>query len=152
MDINICKEILMPYLKDHNLIYYDTELVKEDSNLILRVMIDSDNGIDLDTLADANNYLSERISKYDSDMPEYILEVSSPGAERLLRNDEEITKYIGSYIHVEKGEQIYEGVLLSYDLNEVEVRVNLKGRFKTSTYKDLMTLEFFIKSLDESKK
>ncbi|MCR4898136.1 MAG: hypothetical protein K5892_02810 [Acholeplasmatales bacterium] len=130
MDINICKEILMPYLKDHNLIYYDTELVKEDSNLILRVMIDSDNGIDLDTLADANNYLSERISKYDSDMPEYILEVSSPGAERLLRNDEEITKYIGSYIHVEKGEQIYEGVLLSYDLNEVEVRVNLKGRFK----------------------
>ena len=63
MDINICKEILMPYLKDHNLIYYDTQLIKEDGNLILRVMIDGENGIDLDSLADANNYLSERISK-----------------------------------------------------------------------------------------
>ena len=130
MDINICKEILMPYLEEHNLIFYGSELVKEDGNLILRVMIDGENGIDLDSLAEANNYLSDRISKYDSDMPEYILEVSSPGAERLLRNDEEITKYIGSYIHVEKGQEIYEGVLLSYDLNEVEIRVNLKGRFK----------------------
>lgn len=128
------KEILKPFVDERNLILYDSVLVKEDGNLILRVTIDNPDGlIDLDTLALANEYLSERIDKYDDNMPEYFVEVSSPGAERELRNDEEINKSINKYIHVELENLTYEGVLLEANLNNIVIRVNLKGRFKNFT-------------------
>ena len=125
------KTILEPLLKEKNLVFYDTEIVKEDGNLIVRVTIDNPNGlIDIDSLAEINQYLSDRIDKYDSDMPEYMLEVSSPGAERLLRNDEEIKNSIEKYIHVETPNMIYEGVLKEVSDEEISVRINIKGRFK----------------------
>jgi ribosome maturation factor RimP len=125
------KEILKPFLEERNLKLYDSELVKEDGNLILRVTIDNIDGpIDIDTLALANEYLSDRIDKYDKDMPEYMLEVSSPGAERVLKNDEEIEKSIEKYIHVETSNMVYEGVLKESNSEKIVVRINIKGRFK----------------------
>lgn len=125
------KTILEPILKEKNLVFYDTEIVKEDNNLIVRVTIDNPNGlIDIDSLAEINQYLSDRIDKYDSDMPEYMLEVSSPGAERLLRNEEEIKNSIEKYIHVETNNMIYEGVLKEVNDDNIIVRINIKGRFK----------------------
>ena len=88
MDINICKEILEPFLKEHDLIFYSVELVKEYGTTILRVILDKKDGADIELLAQANEYLSERIDKYDTDMPEYMLEVSSRGAERTLDNED----------------------------------------------------------------
>jgi len=125
------KTILEPILEEKNLVFYDTEIVKEDNNLIVRVTIDNPNGlIDIDSLAEINQYLSDRIDKYDSDMPEYMLEVSSPGAERLLRNEEEIKNSIEKYIHVETNNMIYEGVLKEVNDDNIIVRINIKGRFK----------------------
>ena len=126
------KEILKPFLEERNLKLYDSELVKEDGNLILRVTIDNIDGpIDIDTLALANEYLSDRIDKYDKDMPEYMLEVSSRGAERTLDNDEEITDSVGMYIHVEKNDnQIFEGYLEEFIDDNLKVKINLKGRIK----------------------
>ena len=124
------KEILKPFVEERNLILFDSELVKEDGNLILRVTIDNPDGlIDIDTLALANEYLSERIDKYDDNMPEYYVEVSSPGAERPLRNDEEIEKSINKYIYVELENMIYEGFLLEASSDKIVVRINIKGRF-----------------------
>ena len=135
MDINVTKEILEPFLKEHDLIFYDVELVKEFGYLILRVMLDKKGGIDVDTLGLANEYLSERIDKYDQDMPEYMLEVSSPGAEKVLRNDEEIKDAIGEYIHVEVPGMVFEGVLQEADIESIIVRINIKGRFKNQIIK-----------------
>ena len=125
------KEILKPFVEERNLILYDSVLVKEDGNIILRVTIDNPDGpIDIDTLALANEYLSERIDKYDDNMPEYMLEVSSPGAERELRTDEEIEKSIEKYIHVETPNMVYEGTLKEFYTDKIVVRINIKGRFK----------------------
>ncbi len=136
MDINICEKILEPFISENGLIFYSVELVKEAGELILRVTLDKEEGIDLEMLAKANEYLSERLDKYDSDMPEYLLEVTSPGAERVLRNDQEIEKYLGSYIHVDMNDNMfYEGTLEEQDNDSVTVRVNLKGRFKNFTLK-----------------
>ena len=129
--INGAKDILKPFLEEKNLVLYDVEIVKEDGNLILRILIDNPSGlIDLNALAEANEYVSDRIDKYDADMPEYMLEVSSPGAERELRTNEYILKSIEKYIHVETPNMIYEGVLKEVSEEEIVVRINLKGRFK----------------------
>ena len=132
--INGAKEILKPFLEENNLVLYDVEIVKEDGNLILRILIDNPSGlIDLNALAEANEYVSDRIDKYDADMPEYMLEVSSPGAERELRTNEDILKSIEKYIHVETPNMIYEGVLKEVSEEEIVVRINLKGRFKNQS-------------------
>lgn len=130
MDINICKEILEPFLKEHDLTFYSVELVKEYGSLILRVILDKKDGADIDLLAEANEYLSERIDKYDTDMPEYMLEVSSRGAERTLDNEEEIEDAVGEYIHVEINNMVYEGVLVENNVDNILVNINIKGRFK----------------------
>lgn len=135
MDLNVIKEILDPFLKEHNLLFYDTVLEKEDGNLFLRVYLDKKGGITIDELGLANEYLSERIDKYDKDLPEYFLEVSSPGAEKVLRNYDEVKENIDSYIHVELPNMIYEGVLLeALDDFNITMKINAKGRFKKVTF------------------
>ena len=135
MDLNVIKEILDPFLKENNLLFYDSVLEKEDGNLFLRVYLDKKGGITIDELALANDYLSERIDKYDSDLPEYFLEVSSPGAEKVLRNLNEVKENIDAYIHVELPNMIYEGVLLEVlDDGTITMKINAKGRFKKVTF------------------
>jgi ribosome maturation factor RimP len=130
LDINICKELLIPYLNEHDLIFYSVDLVKEDGNLILRVILDKKGGIDINELGEANEYLSSKLDKYDSDMPEYFLEVSSRGAERTLDNEEEIEEAVGKYIHVKTLDMEYEGEFLENTSETITIRCNLKGRFK----------------------
>lgn len=130
LDINICKEILDPFLKENDLIFYSVELVKEYGSLILRVILDKKDGLDIDLLAKANEYLSERIDKYDADMPEYMLEVSSRGAERTLDSEEEINEALDSYIHIETSNMVYEGVLVENNVDSITMTINIKGRFK----------------------
>ena len=130
MDINICREILDPFLKENDLIFYSVELVKEYGSLILRVILDKKDGLDIELLAKANEYLSERIDKYDADMPEYMLEVSSRGAERTLDNDDEINDALEKYIHVEVENMVYEGILLENNDDNILISINIKGRFK----------------------
>lgn len=130
MDLKIINEILDSYLKEHNLSLFDVELVKEFGYLILRVSIDKKGGIDVDELAKVNEYLSEKLDQYDSDMPEYMLEVCSPGAEKPLRNIDEVKEHIGSYIHVEVLNMVYEGTLENVLDNNITMKINAKGRFK----------------------
>ena len=135
MDLAIIKEILNPFLEEKGLSFYDAELVKEDGNLFLRVYLDKKGGITIDELALANEYLSERIDKYDNDLPEYFLEVSSPGAEKVLKNYEMVKENIDQYIHVELENMIYEGNLIeALDDGSITMRINAKGRFKKVTF------------------
>ncbi len=134
MDITVVNKILEPFLKENNLEFYDVSLEKEDGNLFLRVYLDKPGGITIDELSLANEYLSERIDEYDKDLPEYFLEVSSPGAEKVLRNLDEIKKHINSYIHVELPQMIYEGTLLDVLDSKIIMEINAKGRFKKVSF------------------
>ena len=148
MELSVVKEILTPYLESKNLKLFDVELVKEFGYLILRVSVDKEGGIDVDELALVNEYLSERIDKYDKDMPEYMLEVCSPGAEKPLRNLDEVKENIGAYVHLELPEGIFEGTL--EDVNEeniLVVKINLKGRFKKFNfpYENIKSIRLAVK-------
>lgn len=147
MDLKIIDTILDSYLKERNLSLFDVELVKEFGYLILRVSIDKKGGIDVNELAEVNEYLSERLDKYDTDMPEYMLEVCSPGAEKPLRNLGEIEENIGSYIHIEVENMIYEGVLIALENENITIRINAKGRFKNVVlkYEDIKLIRLAVK-------
>lgn len=130
MNLEKVKEVLVPYLEENNFKLYDLEYVRESGMNILRVLVSKKDGINIDELAEINNYLSEELDKYPEFDFEYMLEVSSPGAEMPLRNREEVEDSVGKYVNINTGDKVYEGQLLSYQNDTLVVRVNLKGRFK----------------------
>ncbi|MCM1130579.1 MAG: hypothetical protein NC325_02660 [Anaeroplasma bactoclasticum] len=147
LDLSKVKKILIPYLEEKNLSFYSIDLVKEADALILRVCIDKEGGIDIDSLADCNEFLSSQLDSIDQDMPEYFLEVSSPGAEKELKSLEEVSKNIGSFVHIEIPNMIYEGNLLAIENENLVLRFNAKGRFKTIRipYKEIKFIRLAVK-------
>ena len=111
-------ELVKPILAEHNFYLYDMEFVKEGKSWYLRVYIDKDGGITLNDCAAVSDQLSEALDNVEPDpIPQaYFLEVSSPGAERPLRNEEDYQRAVNDYIHVSlyqqiNGKKVYEGTL-----------------------------------------
>lgn len=131
LDVKIIEDLVKPICEEKVLMLYEVLWVKEYGFQVLRVSVDKPNGgIDSDTLGLVNELLSEKLDAYDDDMPEYMLEVCSPGAERTLRNKEEILASVGQYVNVKTPDSTYEGTLLSYEGQTLVVEINIKGRMK----------------------
>lgn len=92
-------DLVTPILQDHDFYLYDLEFVKEGKSWYLRVYIDKDGGITLEDCALVSDELSEALDNVEPDpIPQaYFLEVSSPGAERPLKKEED---YQLSLIHI----------------------------------------------------
>ena len=130
MNTKNIEDILIPYLEENGFKLYEVSFVKEAGMNILRVLVNKKGGINIDELAEINNYLSDELDNLDIPYDEYMLEVSSPGAEMPLRNKDEVLENVGQYININTGDKVYEGVMLSFENDIVVIRVNLKGRFK----------------------
>lgn len=136
LDIKVVEELVKPYLEQHELKLYEVKWVKEFGFQILRVLVDKKGGIDVDSLALVNDYLSEKLDAYEADLPDYMLEVSSPGAEKELRTKDEIKDAIDEYINVKTSDMTYEGYLISYEDDKLVLEINIKGRMKKVTILD----------------
>lgn len=130
--VETVKQVVEPILENHSFYLFDVEFVKENKSWYLRVYIDKKGGITIDDCVLVSDELSEKLDAMDPDpIPQaYFLEVSSPGAERPLRNDEELKQAIGEYIHVSlyknlNGNKTFEGTLKSLD-DDVMVLQNPK--------------------------
>jgi len=121
--------LLEEFLKENNLELYDCLEVKESGNHILQVLIDKENGVDVDSLTLVNNYLSEKLDEIEY-RESYYLEVSSPGAEKLLRNQSEIEKAINRYVFVKTDQQELYGYLRVSTPEKITIEVNQKGRIR----------------------
>ena len=130
MNVKEIEDILNPYLIENGFKLYEIGFVREAGMNILRVLVGKKGGINIDELAMVNEYLSVKLDNIDIPYEEYMLEVSSPGAEMPLKTKEDVMEHVGSYININTGDTVYEGTMLSFDNNIVVIRVNLKGRFK----------------------
>ena len=130
MNTKNIEDILIPYLEKNSFKLYEVSFVKEAGMNILRVLVNKKGGINIDELAEINNYLSDELDRLDIPYDEYMLEVSSPGAEMPLRNRDEVLENVGQYININTGDKVYEGIMISFENDIVVIRVNLKGRFK----------------------
>ena len=121
-----------------NLEIVDVEWVKEHSNNILRISADKESGLTIDDSVSLNEAISERLDEEDFIEEEYMLEVSSPGLERPLKNENDITKAIGKYINLKTysaidGIKEFEGYLIDFNAGILTVEVNVKGHKKAYT-------------------
>lgn len=134
---NITEEvakIAIPIVEELELELVDVEFVKEGRDWFLRVYIDTPNGnIDIDQCSQVSEKLSEELDRTDPIPQNYFLEVSSPGAERPLKKEEDFQKAIGQFVFIKTYEPIndmkeFEGYLLAYGPEGAEVEMRIKTR------------------------
>jgi len=95
----------------------DVQFVKEGSNWYLRVFADKEGGIFIDDLEKISRTLEAEIDKDDIIEQAYILEVSSPGIDRPLKNEADYVKFAGRIVDVKlykaiDGAKEFQGKLL----------------------------------------
>lgn len=131
-DLNIVRDIAGEFIKQHeDFKLYDVLWVNEFGYQILQVLLDKKGGINSDDLAVANDYISTSLDKYENELPtNYMLEVSSPGAEKPLRNEEEVLESVGEKIFARTDKEAFEGKLISFEGDELTIQINVKGRIK----------------------
>lgn len=127
MELSGLKTLIEEQLHSHGYDLYGIEYVMEHRTNILRVMIDKPEGIDIDDCVAVSDILNPLLDQWDPIVEEYSLEVSSPGAERLLRNPAEITRAIGKFVHVESYEQKVEGELVAYHDGNLTLKIRNKN-------------------------
>ncbi|KPC76980.1 ribosome maturation factor RimP [Laceyella sacchari] len=117
----VVEKIALPIIEAEGLELVDVEYKKEGTNWFLRVFIDrEDKPVDLDDCSRVSERLSEVLDETDPIPGAYILEVSSPGAERPLKKENDFHKAIGKHVHVTTyepidGQKVFEGVLKEVD-------------------------------------
>ena len=100
---------------------YDVIYEKENGNNVLKVLIENDSYIDVDDCVKVSYVLSDELDVLDPIKEAYNLEVSSSGAERELRTSDEIKRAINKNVHIKTIEQTFEGKLLSFKDNVIEI-------------------------------
>lgn len=133
--VNKAKEIANKCAEKLGLEIVDVEWVKEHNIRILRIIADHPDGLTIDHSTALNEEISAKLDEEDFIEGEYYLEVSSPGLERELRNDDEIFKAINEYIYIKcyqkvDGVKEFEGYLRNFDGETVTIEINDKGRKK----------------------
>ncbi|MBO9128857.1 ribosome maturation factor RimP [Bacillus sp. 165] len=131
----IVEELAGPIVEELQLELVDVEYVKEGKDWFLRVFIDSETGIDIEECGLVSERLSEALDKADPIPHLYFLDVSSPGAERPLKKEQDFHKAIGKQVNIKTyepldGEKVFEGKLLAYDGSSVTVLMIIKTRKK----------------------
>ena len=147
MQLAEIKKLVQEIVDDEGLILYDINWIKEYGEDILQILVDKKGGIDLNALALINEKISLMLDTIEIDLPNYMLEVSSPGAEKELRSKEEILDAVSSYIYLETSDQKIMGYLLEANDDSIVVKVNLKGRMKNFTikYDDIKFIRLAVK-------
>lgn len=130
-------DLTKPICDEANIELVEVNFKKEFGEYILEILIDKDDYVSTDDTTLVSDKLNVILDELDPIDVAYTLEVSSIGLERPLKNDEQIAKSVGKYIHVDLRNNILvgktnvldlEGTLLSFDNNELTVEILVKTR------------------------
>jgi ribosome maturation factor RimP len=95
------KELFQTVFQKNGVSLYELKWLSQGRERTLQVAITKPDGtMDLDTCAAVSEQISEILDKDDLIKEEYTLEVCSPGAEREIRDPEELKHIAGKYVHV----------------------------------------------------
>ena len=127
-----------PIIETLNFKLIEVNYVKEGPDYFLRLYLDKKGGISLEDCAAASEVLSEKLDEWDIIQGAYFLDVSSPGAERPIKDDDDLEMTLNNGIYVKTYQQIngmkeWTGILTSYDGGSVTIEYKDKTRKKTVT-------------------
>lgn len=133
--IEIVEKLAQPIVEELGFKLINVEYVKEGKDWFLRVFIDSDKGVDIESCAIVNEKLSTVLDEVDPIENLYFLDVSSPGAERPIKTEKDYINAIGKQILIKTYEKInnektFEGKLTSFNNDQVIILQKIKTKNK----------------------
>jgi ribosome maturation factor RimP len=118
-----------PVVESAGLELVEVSFRKEGGRRVLRVTVDREGGVDLETISQTAEAISRRLDLEDAVAGSYALEVSSPGIERPLRVPGDLERRIGELVKVKTatpidGARSHTGSIVSVGANDVVLRTD----------------------------
>jgi ribosome maturation factor RimP len=123
-------QLLGPIVAGRGVELWELEFANRPGGGLLRLYIDSPNGISVEDCERVSRAVSEVLDEHDPIPGEYTLEVSSPGLDRVLRTRDHFARFKGEQVRVEMREVIagrkrFLGQLL--EVGEREITLSVDG-------------------------
>ncbi len=120
------EKIILPVAEKENVDIVDIEYVSENGQKILRIYIDHPDGVNLDLCTKMSHLFGTEIDKNDPITEHYILEISSPGIDRILKKEKDFLRFKGFNIKVTtlvaiKNQKHFKGTLAAVGNNKIVV-------------------------------
>ncbi len=151
MKVKSVKEIIdfcQPFAESVGVKVADAEF-KQGKNPTLTIFIEKAGGVDLDACESFHRAILDPIDELDPTFGQaYTLNVSSLGADRPFKTDEDFISHIGEKVEVKlyasiRGKKAYDGILVSYNEQGITLKVDEKTTF-TIDKKNLVKVNEYI--------
>jgi ribosome maturation factor RimP len=113
--------LVRPVIEGAGLELVDVTFGRQGGRGILRIVVDREGGVDLDTIARLSEKVSRRLDLEGFEPGPYALELSSPGVERPLRRPRDFRRALGERVRVRTGAEVVEGELAAADEDEIQI-------------------------------
>ena len=127
MNTDKIKKEIEGFLSSKGMKLFDLQYSKKDQTLTVLL----DEKLSMDELEEVSNEISQLLDKFEDEFVDnYFLDVSTVGAERPIRNKEELKDAVGEYIYVKVKGSEYYGTLHSFENETLTLKVKDKTREK----------------------
>lgn len=121
---DIVTGLAAPIAAEQGCSLWDVEYVKEAGAWYLRVYIDKEGGVSIDDCEAVSRPLSDKLDEADPIEGSYTFEVSSAGADRVLKKPEHFARFQGQEVEVKlyrprEGRKEFVGLLQSWEDGDV---------------------------------
>ncbi len=142
-------ELVEQFIENENIFLVDVNVKGNPGNQKIQVFIDGDEYVDVEACSSISRKLSEKLEEMDIIDGRYVVEVSSPGADRPLKLFRQYQKHIGRELEVvTKEKRKYQGRLIETGDNEIELSISSS---KIKKELDSETLKLSFEEIDNSK-
>ena len=125
---------------------WDVDSVKEAGQWFLRLYIDKEGGISIEDCEAVSRPMSDLLDEADPIEGSYVFEVSSAGADRVLKTDAHFEQFMGAEVEVKlyrprDGRKEFVGLLRTH--NEGDVTVEINGEIAEFTKKEIALVRLY---------
>ncbi len=121
-------QLALPVVEAAGCSLWDVEYVKEAGQWFLRVYIDKEDGVSIEDCEAVSRPMSDKLDEVDPIEGSYTFEVSSAGADRVLKKPEHFARYQDAEVEVKlyrprDGRKDFVGLLKAYENGDLTLEV-----------------------------
>lgn len=121
---DIALKLAAPIAEANDCSIWDIEYIKEAGSWFLRIYLDRPEGVTVEHCEAVSRALSDALDEADPIEGSYVLEVSSPGADRALKTEAHFAQFMGTEVEVRlyravNGAKAVVGILAGYEKGDV---------------------------------
>jgi ribosome maturation factor RimP len=113
--------LVRPVVEGDGLELVDVSFGREGGRRTLRLTVDREGGVDLDTISRISEKVSRRLDLEGFEPGPYALEVTTPGIERPLRRPQDFRRAVGERVRVKTQAEVVEGELAAAEDDEIRI-------------------------------